>query len=222
MFFLVSGPIHNLEDESKRARRRPTPSGDDDGNGGGGNQRGNGNGNGNSGSTNALGGIVSTGLTNLGTDAVGLGAAAWRAFWGNGEDPTAPAGDDSKDRKDQTDPGIKTDVLNLKIGELPDLPIGIDEKSTIAGSDPTLVIDSTLAADNFKPNDETSRVNGDLNIDESLENPTTATSGRLFGRRHRVIHSRTDVPFCNGQSWFDDPSIEFRSRTPCHDIDHSV
>lgn len=200
--------IYWMRGDGDQPRRRPTPSGDDDGNGGGGNQRGNGNGNGNSGSTmNSLGGIVSTGLTNLGTNAGGFGAAAWRAFWGNGKDPTAPAGDDSKDRKDQTDPGIKTDVLNLKIGELPDLPVGIDEKSTIAASDPTSVTDSTLAADNFKPNDETSSVNGDLNIDESLENPTTATSGKLFGRSHRIIYSRADVGFCNGHDWFEDPSI---------------
>ncbi|MCJ1261423.1 hypothetical protein MMC22_001287 [Lobaria immixta] len=191
--------IYWLRGDGDQPRRRPPPDEDDEENVGDGDEGGGGN----------VSGALSTVFTNFQTGAVGVGAAAtqlWRAFWPDGKAPTAPAADDSKDRKDQTDPGIKTDVLNLKIGELPNLPVEVDEGSTIAASGPTSATGSTLAAGNFMANGETSGVNGGLDIRGTLGDPTTATSGKLFGRSHRVIHSRADVPFCNGHSWFDDPS----------------
>ena len=188
--------------------------GDGNGNGGNGNGRGGdgignaggfaGNGNGNGGSVwNVLTGALNTGLTQFSTAAAGWGAAGlevWRAILGGKKHPSPPPGDPNH-RMDQPDPGIKTDVLNLKIGEVPDFSDGIDQTSTMPA------IGSTSVADDSEANDETSKqeelgIGGVLNPDELLGNSNTATSLVLFGRGHR-IRSRTVT--CNGDSWVEDP-----------------
>lgn len=213
--------IYWMKGDGDQARRRPRPGGDGNGNGRNGGKRvesgnerggdftewnGNGNGNGNDGSVwNSLTGVLGTGLTNLQTSAVGFGAAglqAWRAFLGGRKHPSTSAGDPNH-RTNQPDPGTKTDVLNLKIGELPDLPDGIDETTTMAAKDPT------SAADDFEADDETSReeelgIGGVLNTDEIWGNSNPATSLNLFGRGHRM-RSPTVVGTCNGDDWVDDP-----------------
>lgn len=211
---IVAVNINNYEDQwiywqrgdGDQPRQRPRPDGDNPERGGNGNGRdgdGNewgGNGNGRVGdgngwgrnAMNAVTGVVGTGLTNLQTGALRLGGQAWRAVSGGRKHPTAPAGDDSKDRKDQPNPGTMTDVLNLKIGELPELPVGIDEKMTMAATDPTSTADDMVA------NDLTS--GGGM-----LGDTDTATFGKLFGRRHRIMHSRADVGFCNVDDWVADP-----------------
>ncbi|MCJ1429885.1 hypothetical protein MMC29_007800 [Sticta canariensis] len=219
--------IYWIKGDGDQARRRARPGGDGNGNGGNGNGRGgdgkriesgnekggdftewsgNGNGHGNDGSVwNVLTGVLGTELTHLQTSAIGFGATgleAWRAFLGGRKHPSTPAGDPNH-RMDQPDPGTKTDILNLKIGELPDFPDGIDETSTMAAIDPT------AAADDFEANDETSEeeelgIGGVLNTDEVWGKSNTATSLKLFGRSHRM-HSRTVVGTCNGDDWVEDP-----------------
>ena len=215
--------------DGDQPRQRPEPGGDgngDDGNGNGRGGDGNGNGNGRNGNRqggdltewnggnadgnggsvwNALTGALGTGLIRLQTTAAGFGAAgleAWRAVMGGRKHPSMPAGDPNH-RMDQPDPGIKTDVLNLKIGELPDIPGGMDETSTVAAIDPT------SGADGFEANDETSReeepgIGGVLNTDGIGGISNTATSLGLFGRGHRM-HSRTVYGSCNGDNWVADP-----------------
>ena len=158
---------------------------------------------------NGLAGPLSTGAGIMGVvqTAVGgwtaAGMEAVRALWAHKKRPTSPAGDHTN-QLDQPDPGIKTDVLDLKIGGLPDLPDGMDETSTITAKDPTLV------ADDFEANDGTSReedlgIGGVLPTDNVLGDSNTATFSNLIGRGHRM-RSRTFVGTCNGDSWVDDPS----------------
>lgn len=59
-----------------------------------------------------------------------------RALPGGLNHPVAPAWDDSKDQKDQADPGIETNALDLKIRELPDSPVGTDDQSIVVATDP--------------------------------------------------------------------------------------
>lgn len=197
--------IYWMKGDGDQARSRPT-----DGNGRGGDGDASGNGwsssvmnavtgvigtGGGTGMTGALG----TGINNLKTGVFELGASAkqrWRAISGGTNHPTAPAGDDARNRKVQPDPGIKTDVLNLKIGELPNLPVGINEQSTIATD-----LKSTAAADDFDLSDKNF---GMLNPD-GISGDSSSTSGMLFGRGRRILHARTIDQACSDH-WVDDPS----------------
>ena len=205
--------------DGDQARRRPSqPPPDDNGDGDGhvnpeGSTEGNRNGGGGYGPMfNALTGALTTGtgiagsgLTQLRTGATGLinaGLEAWRIYRGGKKPLSTPAGD-SNHRKDQPDPGTKTDVLNLKIGELPNLSDGIDEKWT-----PT-AIDPLPGANDLEANVDTSRegdwgIGGVLNADNNFEDPNTATSLNLFGRGRRM-RSRMVPGTCNGD-WAADPS----------------
>ena len=155
--------------------------------------------------TEVVGG-AETGWTNLQMGTASLGVTAlegWRAYFGGKNHPAMPAGDDSKDQKDQLGPGIKTDVLDLNIGELPDLPDGTDEKPTVIATDPP------SAVDGLEINDGTSQgilgVGGALNTDEIGENSNTATTWNLFGRDRFILRARAAVSFCNSDDWVDDP-----------------
>ena len=221
--------IYWTKGDGDQPRRRPIRGGDDDGSDGNGNGRdsngngngkgpydngrggdGNGNRNGNSDPLmNVVTGVVGgaeTGWTNLQMGVASLGVTAlegWRAHFGGINHPTMPAGDDFKDRKDQLDPGIKTDVLDLKTGELPDMPDGIDEKPTVVSIDPT------STADELETNDGTSQgilgIGGVLNTDEIGGNSNPATTWNLFGRDRFIRRSRAAVGFCNSDDWVDDP-----------------
>lgn len=198
----------------------------DNGRDGDGNERGNGNGrgpydNGRGGDGNGNGNGNSDPLMNVGTGVVGggeagwanlqMGAASlgvtalegWRAHFGGINHPTMPVGDDSKDRKDQLDPGIKTDVLDLKTGELPDVPDGTDEKPTVASIDPT------STADELETNDGTSQgilgIGGALDTDKIGGSSNTATTWNLFGRDRFIRRSSAAVGFCNSDDCVDDP-----------------
>ena len=201
--------------DGDQARRRPPP--DDNGDGDGGvNREGStqGNGNRNEGSSsmvNALTGALTTGtgvlgegLTWLQVGVAGLATAgleAWRAFRGNKKHLSTPAGDPNRP-KDQPDSGTKTDVLDLKTGELPDF--GINKISTPTAIDPLPV------ANDFEANVDTSRegdlgIGGFLNADNNnFEDPNIATSLNLFGSGRRM-RSRTVPGICN-DDWAADPS----------------
>ena len=162
---------------------------------------------------NALTGAVTTGtatlgaaLTQLQTGVAGFvtaGLEAWRAFRGNKKPLFTPAGDSSH-RKDQPDSGTKTDVLDLKTGELPDFSDGINQISTPTAIDPLPV------ANDFEANVDTSRegdlgIGGFLNADNNnFEDPNIATSLNLFGSGRRM-RSRTVPGICN-DDWATDPS----------------
>ncbi|MCJ1465964.1 hypothetical protein MMC07_004583 [Pseudocyphellaria aurata] len=139
------------------------------------------------GSTGVMG-ALGTGINNLKTGLFELGATM-KQHW--------PAGADANNQKDQPDPGMKTDVLNLKIGELPNLPVGINEQSTIATN-----LKSTTAADDFDPGDGNL---GMLNPDGLLGDSFSTTSGTLLGRSRRILRARAMGQVCSDH-WVDDPS----------------
>lgn len=92
--------------------------------------------------------------------------------------------------------------MDLKIGELPNSPVGTDDKPTVVATDPTSV------ADNIEVNDEKSgegvlRVGGALNANEIGENSNSAATWNLFGRSRIIMHSHA-ASVCNGDSWIDD------------------
>ena len=203
--------LYWLRGDGDQARRRPSR-GDDNVNGED-STEGNGNGNGGYGPMfNALTGALTTGtglvgagLTQLQTGAAGLftaGLEAWRAFRGGKKHLSTPAGDPNQ-RKDQPDPGTKTDVLDLKIGELPDFSDGIDEKWTPTALDPL------PAANDFEANVDTSRegdlgIGGVLNADNNFGDFNAATSLNLFGRGRRI--RSLPVPGTCNSDWAADPS----------------
>ena len=144
-------------------------------------------------------GIVQTGAASL----VTTGLEVWRAIRGGKNHLSTPAGDPNR-QKAQPNPGTKTDVLDLKIGELPDFSDGIDEKSST-----TEIVPSSVA-DDFDANIDTSRegdlgIGGVLNADNYFGDFNAATSWNLFGRSPR-LRSRNVPGTCNGDDWADDPS----------------